>query len=199
MSYYDILGVKKESTSDEIKKAFRKLSLKFHPDKPTGNEEKFKQINEAYETLRDPEKKSMYDMKNGIGGKRVPGMNVPQGFPFMHNPDDFMRMFFGNVQHGMPRGNPNIPRAGINIRHMMRPATINKKIDITIEEAFSGVNYPLEVERDIYEQDGSIRKEKEKIYVDIPKGIDTNELIIVREKGHCSKMKQYGDIKIFRK
>ena len=59
-SYYDILGVKKSASADEIKKAFRKLARKHHPD-AGGDEETFKEINEAYEVLSDPEKKKQYD------------------------------------------------------------------------------------------------------------------------------------------
>ena len=57
MDYYNILGVDKTASQDQIKKAYRKLSLQFHPDKKTGNAEKFKQINEAYQILGDGDKK----------------------------------------------------------------------------------------------------------------------------------------------
>ena len=57
MDYYKILGVSDKSTKDEIKKAYRKLSLQYHPDRPNGNSDKFKQVNEAYETLSDNDKK----------------------------------------------------------------------------------------------------------------------------------------------
>lgn len=71
--YYDLLGISKEASQDEIKKAYRKLSLKFHPDKNPDNKEaesKFKQISEAYETLKDPQKRAQYDRfgKAGMGG-----------------------------------------------------------------------------------------------------------------------------------
>lgn len=66
-SYYDILGVKKSASADEIKKAFRKLAQKHHPD-AGGDEETFKQINEAYEVLSNPEKKAEYDQFGTVGG-----------------------------------------------------------------------------------------------------------------------------------
>tara|TARA_B110000003_G_scaffold273_1_gene310 strand:- start:5894 stop:6781 length:888 start_codon:yes stop_codon:yes gene_type:complete len=195
MDYYKILGVNDKSTKDEIKKAYRKLSLQYHPDRPNGNSDKFKQVNEAYETLSDNEKKMHYDMRRGGGHQRMRGgMNeMPT------HPEDFFKMFFGGmpgVHMNMGPMNPNIPRANINVRRMMMPATIHKKIKITIEEAYSGINYPLEIEREVFEEDGSIRREEEKIYIDIPKGVDTNEMIIIKNKGNCNQMKRYGDIKV---
>ena len=196
--YYKILGVDNNATKDQIKKAYRKLSLQFHPDRPNGNAEKFKQINEAYETLNDGQKKKMYDMRN-----RMPnfnGMKNTNEMPGMQHPDEFFKMFFGNIPGGfhmnMGTPNPNIPKANINIRRMMIPACIHKKIILPIEEAFKGINYPLEIERDVYENDGRIRKEKEKIYIDIPSGIDTNEMIIIKGRGNCNQMNVFGDIKI---
>lgn len=65
-NYYDILGISQSSTSDEVKKAYRKLSLKFHPDKNEGDEyfsQMFKQINIAYNVLIDPEKRKIYDFQ----------------------------------------------------------------------------------------------------------------------------------------
>ena len=199
MNYYECLGINKNASKDEIKKAFRKLSLQYHPDRPNGNSDKFKQINEAYETLGDPQKKKMYDLRNSGGIPGMPGMHNMNSMPGLGNPEDFLKMFFGGipgVQMHMGPMNPNIPRANINIRRMMMPATIHKKVTISIEEAFKGLNYPLEIEREIYEEDGSIRRESEKIYIDRPKGVDTNEMIIVRGKGNCNQMKAYGDIKV---
>src|SRR4030042_6466925 len=59
--YYNILGVSKDSSDDEIKKAYRKLAHKYHPDKKGGDEAKFKEVNEAYQVLSDKEKRSQYD------------------------------------------------------------------------------------------------------------------------------------------
>ena len=73
--YYEVLGVNKNATDDELKKAFRRMAKKYHPDANQNNkkeaEEKFKEVNEAYETLSDPQKRKMYDQF---------GFNGPQGF-----------------------------------------------------------------------------------------------------------------------
>jgi len=195
MDYYKILGVSDKSTKDEIKKAYRKLSLQYHPDRPNGNSDKFKQVNEAYETLSDNDKKMQYDMRRSGGQHRMHG--GMHGMPT--HPEDFFKMFFGGmpgVHMNMGPMNPNIPQANINMRRMMMPATIHKKINITIQEAYSGINYPLEIEREVFEEDGSIRREEERIYINIPKGVDTNEMIMIKNKGNCNQMKRYGDIKV---
>ncbi|CAD7697242.1 unnamed protein product [Ostreobium quekettii] len=101
--YYKVLGVPRDATDDQLKKAYRKLALKWHPDRSTENkkqaEEKFKEIGEAYEVLSDPQKKEIYDrlgeegIKNGMGG-------MPGGGPFAYTPsaaEDIFRQFFGSM------------------------------------------------------------------------------------------------------
>ncbi|HEX6258703.1 MAG TPA: molecular chaperone DnaJ [Candidatus Saccharimonadales bacterium] len=80
--YYDILGVSKSASPDEIKKAFRKLAVKHHPDKEGGDETKFKEANEAYEVLKDPSKRQRYDQFGhaGVGGNGGGGGNPFEGF-----------------------------------------------------------------------------------------------------------------------
>ena len=75
-NFYDILGVKKNATPDEIKKAYRELCKKYHPDKNKGDDTKIKEVNEAYATLGDEEKRKQYDMQNSFGGFN------PGGFHF---------------------------------------------------------------------------------------------------------------------
>lgn len=78
--YYNILGVNKSSSQDEIKAAFRKLAHQYHPDKPTGNEAKFKEINEAYQVVGDPEKRKKYDQFGSAAFDGNAGFGGGQGF-----------------------------------------------------------------------------------------------------------------------
>ena len=211
MDYYKVLGVNTNSTQGEIKRAFRQLSLKHHPDRG-GDAEEFKKINEAYSTLGDVEKKRMYDMQ-----KNNPFMRG--GNAGMDGVDDIFKMFFGGGIPGMPPGmhpgnvhintggfggipgmpNVQIFRNGrpVNMaQSMAKPPPIVKKISISLQEAYNGVNYPLEIDRWIMV--GNEKKnEKEKIYVNIHKGIDNGEIKIVRDKGHIINDSLKGDVKVF--
>ena len=73
--YYEVLGVSKTASADEIKKAFRKAAVKYHPDKEGGNETKFKEVNEAYEVLKDQQKRQRYDQFGHAGVGNDPGGN----------------------------------------------------------------------------------------------------------------------------
>ncbi|GAF35126.1 molecular chaperone DnaJ [Lentilactobacillus farraginis] len=122
--YYDVLGVSKDASDDEIKHAYRKLSKKWHPDinKAPDAEEKFKEINEAYETLSDPQKRANYDQygsaegaAGGFGGGAGAGGfgNFDSGgFGF----DDIFSQFFGNRQQS---ADPSAPRQGRDLQYQM--------------------------------------------------------------------------------
>lgn len=201
-NYYDILGVNKDSSFDEIKKAYRKLSLKYHPDKTGGEDTKFKEINEAYSVLSNQSEREMYDMKLS-GGNNVHGM--PHGMPF--NPNDIMNMFFGmngspnvHMSNSMPSffkgGNIHIFRNGVPVNILQKPIAIIKSLEITLDEAYMGCKKPIEIERWIQEADNMKRIEKETIYVTIPRGIDENEIIVLRDIGNVLSETNKGDIKI---
>ena len=126
---YDVLGVSKTASPDEIKKAYRKLILKFHPDKPTGDAEKFKKVQEAYETLSDPQKRQNFDQFGTADG---PPQGPPGGFP----PDIFAQMFAGGANpFGFP-GHQRGPRRRADAEHT---------VVISLEQAFKGVNRTMRV------------------------------------------------------
>eukprot|EP01114_Cavostelium_apophysatum_P017234 TRINITY_DN5070_c0_g1_i1.p1 TRINITY_DN5070_c0_g1~~TRINITY_DN5070_c0_g1_i1.p1 ORF type:complete len:240 (-),score=47.81 TRINITY_DN5070_c0_g1_i1:72-791(-) len=96
-NYYDVLGVRKDAPADEIRRAYRKLAIKWHPDKNHSEDasEKFKEISKAYEILSDPEKRRTYDRfgEEGLVGGRSSGEGF-HGFAF-RRPEDIFREFFG--------------------------------------------------------------------------------------------------------
>ena len=211
-NFYDILGLSKNATKDEIKKAYRSLQMKYHPDKNQNSQESnnmTRKINEAYETLGDDAKKSEYDNPNpfmrmnshGSGG----GMDVPM--------DDIFNMFFGG--QGTPFGFPGMPGmqgmpgmppgAKIHVFHggplgfqqaISKPIPIMKTININMEQVLTGASIPLDIERWIVENGVKVH-ENETIYVTVPQGIDDNEIIILRDKGNVLNENVKGDVKVF--
>uniref|UniRef100_A0A8I5YUZ0 DnaJ heat shock protein family (Hsp40) member B6 n=1 Tax=Pongo abelii TaxID=9601 RepID=A0A8I5YUZ0_PONAB len=104
VDYYEVLGVQRHASPEDIKKAYRKLALKWHPDKNPENKEeaerKFKQVAEAYEVLSDAKKRDIYDKygKEGLNGGGGGGSHFDSPFEFgftFRNPDDVFREFFG--------------------------------------------------------------------------------------------------------
>lgn len=206
-NFYNILGVSENATKDEIKKAYRGLQMKYHPDKNPGNQEchiMTQKINEAYETLGDEHKKAEYDMSRNNPN---PFMRMSQNGPQMDVPlNDIFNMMFGGGGHpfGMP-GMPGMPNGHkIHIFHggpmnfqqaMGKPIPILKSVQVTMEQVFNGASIPLEVERWILENGIKVH-ETETIYVDIPQGTDENETIILRDRGNVISDQCKGDIKI---
>ena len=189
MSYYDCLGVSKSASQDEIKKAYRKKSLQCHPDKPSGNAETSKKINEAYQTLGDDQKKRMYDMQQSGGQKFNGNFNQP-------NMNDVMSMFFNNG--GFPGQARNDGRFKVFYNGnpiIQKPQAIVQKVVITLEQSYMGGVIPLEINRWIHVNNVKTM-EKENIYVKFPKGIDNNEMILLKNKGHQVNNSNHGDVKI---
>lgn len=221
VNYYEILGVGENATEQEIKKAYRSLSLKYHPDKNPGNAEalaKFHEISEAIDVLGDEQKRRDYDnMRNNPFGGMGMGMGMGTGFPggpVEVNINDIFSSIFGGGgpgihfggmsqgMHGMPGMPPGVHifRGGfppnVNINMMQKPTPIIKTLAVTMEQVLNGATIPLEIERWIVENGNKVF-EKENIYVDIPKGVDDNEIIIIRDKGNIINDEVKGDIKIF--
>ena len=142
--YYEVLGIQKGASEDEIKKAYKKLARKYHPDLNPGDkeaEEKFKEVNEANEVLSDPEKKARYDQFGFAGvdpnyGAGAGGGAYGGGFDFGDLGDIFGSFFGGGF--GGQRRNPNAPQRGESIR---------ASVSISFTEAAFGCEKSVTIER----------------------------------------------------
>ena len=168
--YYKILGVDRHASLDEIKKAYRRLALKYHPDRNPGDkeaEEKFKEINEAYQVLSDPEKRARYDQlsdsyarwqhmggqgpfqweqwfaEGAPGGVRVEFRDLDDVFGGVSGFSDFFRLLFGGGFPGADFG-PEV-RAGRRPRRRQAPQAYEQPIAITFHEAYHGTTRHIEV------------------------------------------------------
>jgi DnaJ-class molecular chaperone len=210
---YQALGVSKTASHDEIKKAYRKLSMELHPDRNNGSQEsteKFQKIAAAYDILGDESKRQQYDMQGRFQFSSNNGPHGQGGFnPFSGmgiNPNDLFNFFTGNMHPGAGGVGPGANGAGhphmqfftmdqLN-RNMNKPMPIIKNIELTMSKTYTDSNVPVEITRWIVEN-GMKREENETLYVAIPKGIDNNEMIILREKGNILNENNKGDVKIF--
>ena len=157
MNPYDIIGVRKDSSQEEIKKAYRILSLKHHPDRNGNSEESnkmFQNINQAYKNLTEHSGR----LNDTVSCFKRDGNDILQ-------------------------------------QPLTKPLTISINLDITLEQSYSGCMLPVEIDRWII--DGNIKQmEKEKLYVQIPKGIDSNEILTYVNKGNISADGNAGSVKI---
>ena len=178
VDYYQVLGLKKGASAEELKKAYRKLAVKYHPDKNPGNkeaEEKFKEINEAYAVLSDPQKKAQYDQFGDSGfHQRFSQEDIFRGF----NVDDlfkdagfgtddiFSRIFGGG-------GFQQRGRAGFGGR-AHKGEDFSMELTISFREAFTGGE-----KRVAFMRDG----QREELAVKIPAGIESGAKLRLQGKG----------------
>lgn len=175
--YYETLGVSKTASDEEIKKQYRRQARKYHPDvsKEKNAEEKFKAMKEAYEVLKDPEKRKAYDQM-GSGYRNGDAFNAPPGWEYQNTQDhqqhhaqadfsDFFESLFGQ-QHSRARHQQSFAQDGED-QH--------SKIEITLEEAFRGGEKHIQLSQ----QGGATRA----LNIKIPAGIMQGQQIRLSGQG----------------
>src|SRR5215468_7604758 len=198
--YYKILGVERTASADQIKTAYRRLARKYHPDvsKEPNAEAHFKEMQEAYEVLRDPEKRAAYDQLGsewksgqsfhpppdwgsgfefsgrpagaGRTGRRQPGATAGGTYAEEDFSDFFSSLFGGGSPFAGATG-----RAGGRDHHA--------RIDITLEEAYRGTSRMLELKRPEVKPDGSVELRSHTVRVTIPAGVTEGQLIRLAGQG----------------
>ena len=181
--YYDILGVKRDAGADEIKTAYRRLARKYHPDvsKEKNAEEKFKEMAEAYETLKDPEKRAAYDQlgrhQSGEEFRPPPdwGKHFAEGqgaFDDIDLSDLFAGLAGRQGRGGGRRADRPIP--GSDYEAVVR---------ISFEQAFNGTEVDLELSALEWDPDGGVRRVPHRVKTRIPRGVTDGEKLRVPGKG----------------
>ncbi len=190
--YYQILGVSRAAEESEIKKAYRKLARKYHPDvnQDAGAEDKFKEVKEAYEVLKDADKRQAYDRfgadwkhgqqfegagAGGFGGGAYGGAHAGDQFGG-GDFSDFFESIFGE-RHQQGQGSPFGQHQRVRPQ---RGADLQLKLDITLEEAFNGGSKTIQFARST----GS--SEMKKLKINIPKGVKTGQKIRLAKQGQAS-------------
>ncbi|MEO8361319.1 MAG: DnaJ C-terminal domain-containing protein [Vicinamibacteria bacterium] len=187
--YYEILGVKRTATPDEIKAAYRKLARKYHPDvsKEANAETRFKELGEAHEVLKDPEKRALYDRmgsqwKSGQDFKPDPSWN--EGFEYrggpvdmggFGDPSDFFEAFFGGRgRQGGGGRRPNVHAQGED--H-------HAKIMIDLEDAYLGAQRSVTLRMPSYDAQGQLVSHERRLDVTIPKGVRAGQNLRLAGQG----------------
>lgn len=188
--FYSVLGVSRQATPDEIKKAYRKLAMKYHPDKNPGDkaaEEKFKEATEAYDVLSDAKKKQMYDQfghagfqqggpnpfqqgfEGGFGGFSAGNMGAggPEAFQDLFS-DFFGDFFSGDTQGGARRG----------FRQEARGADLRYTLNITLEEAATGTE-----KRITFVRHRGGKEDTAKLSITVPAGVKAGQRLKLRGEG----------------
>jgi curved DNA-binding protein len=202
--YYKILGVARTATADEIKKSYRRLARKFHPDvsKEKDAEQKFKEVQEAYEVLKDTEKRAAYDQLGSewkSGQQFRPPPDWGSGFEFRGGPSqrsgarsgahaeefeeaegysDFFSSLFGG--RGFSGGGGGGPFGGASSR---AARDHHARVDVDLEEAFAGTTRTLDLKRPDLKPDGTLELKTHTVRVTIPQGVTDGQLIRLAGQG----------------
>jgi len=183
--YYQILGISPDTETPDIKKAYRKLARKYHPDvNPEADAEaKFKEVAEAWEVLKDKDRRAEYDELRRYGGQRQADFEAPPGWQSAagngsrHFGGDFSE-FFNSIFGGQF----NQERPGTSAGFGMRGQDIEIEMPVFLEETISDASKPVEYELPTFEQ-GQTRPTRKSLKVTIPAGVVDGQRIRLRGQG----------------
>lgn len=194
--YYQILGVKRDANQDEIKKAYRKLARKYHPDisKESSAEEKFKEVSEAYEVVGDEENRKKYDQL-GTNWKAGQNFSPPSGWENAHfdfhgqrdsgsvfeefgAPSDFFETLFGDAFGGSQAG-----RRPQSRKWAAKGSDHEAEITISLDEAFHGVRKGFSLQTAELDEHGQIKRKRKTYNVTIPAGTTQGSRIRLAGQG----------------
>lgn len=221
--YYKVLGLSKSANAEEIRTAYRKLALKYHPDKnkDPGAEEKFKSIAEAYEVLSDPKKKESFDKFGEEGVKGGMGMGPQPNFQGNFDPHQTFRMFFGDSDPfsmfcgvgeddgirmnfpgfgGIPSFNGNgyggrVDSHSHGSRKKTQDPPVQYDLLVSLEEVATGTTKKMKISRKVFNPDNrTIRPEEKVLVIDIKPGWKQGTKITFPREGDQSPTTIPADI-----
>jgi curved DNA-binding protein len=198
--YYKIMGLSRNSTQDEIKRAYRKLARKYHPDvsKERDAEAKFKELGEAYEVLKDPQKRAAYDKlgSNWKAGEEFrPPPNWDEGFEFKGGGftgtdagafSDFFEQLFGRAGFGQTNRGPR--------SYGTQGQDSHAKIYINLEDSFQGATRNISLSAPEMDAQGYVQVKHRSLNVKIPKGIKPGQHIRLIGQGEPGSGGKAGDL-----
>ncbi len=196
--YYKIIGVAEDASTDEIKKAYRKLAREHHPDlnKGDGSAERFKEVGEAYEVLKDPAKRAEYDEIRKFGARQggqfrpPPGWQPKAGFGDGGHGDagsadfsEFFHSMFGEGTAGPNRRHAGGRARSGGVRFAIPGEDIHYRIRVGLEDSFHGASRTLTLQTHRFDEEGHVLPETRTLNVKIPKGVTDGQMIRLRGQG----------------
>jgi curved DNA-binding protein len=191
VDYYKIMGLDESASAEVIKRTYRKLARKYHPDvsKEADSENRFKEVGEAYQVLKDPEKRREYDELRRYGSHPGAGFKTPpdwqtrseysQGNPFDSRSGDFSDFF---EQYFGSRASSGA-ESGSTRQQQGRGQDVHTELAISLLDAYTGSKVSVELSMPVFQEDGSLLHEHKTLQVKIPAGVVNNQKIRLRGQG----------------
>jgi len=195
VDYYHVMGVSASASADEIKRAYRKLARKYHPDvsQEADSEARFKEVNEAYQVLKDADRRAEYDqlMRHGYSSEQdfqpPPGWQSKAGFSAEEqnftNQQEFSDFFEHIFGHRAQQQSAHFSERPFDARGQ----DLHSDLSLSLKDAFEGATVTLGIPKPVIQADGSIRKVQKTLQVKIPTGVLNNQKIRLRGQGGAAQ------------